>query len=78
MGGIRFRAPERETLQNDAGKFSLNPPTSESSTDSPLYRTISRRAELSDGLKLTNILATDPIYKHIAILWLDVGSAKVR
>ena len=44
--------------------------------DSPLYRTISRRAEVPDGLKLTNILATDPIYKHIAILWLAWGRQK--
>jgi hypothetical protein len=29
-----------------------------------------------DGLKLTNILATDPIYKHIAILWLAWGRQK--
>ena len=41
--------------------------------DSPLYRTISRRADVADELKLTNILATDPIYKHIAILWLAWG-----
>lgn len=31
---------------------------------------------MSDGLKLTNILATDPIYKHIAILWLGWGQQK--
>ena len=44
--------------------------------DSPLYRTISHRADVADELKLTNILATDPIYKHIAILWLAWGRQK--
>lgn len=37
--------------------------------DSPLYGAIPRRAEVSDALKPTNVLATDPVYRHVALLW---------
>jgi hypothetical protein len=39
--------------------------------DSALYRSIPLRADVSDSLKMTNILATDPVYRHVAILWLE-------
>jgi hypothetical protein len=39
--------------------------------DSPLYGSIPRRADVSDSLKMTNILTTDPVYKHVAMLWLE-------
>ena len=39
--------------------------------DSPLYGSIPRRADVPDSLKMTNILTTDPVYKHVAMLWLE-------
>jgi hypothetical protein len=39
--------------------------------DSTLYREIPKNADVSDSLKTTNILATDPIYKNVALLWLE-------
>ena len=39
--------------------------------DSPFYESIPRRADVSDSLKMNNVLATDPVYKNLAVLWLE-------
>ncbi len=39
--------------------------------DTPLYRGVPRRAQVSDALILTNILSNDPHYRHVAQLWRE-------
>ena len=70
MGGICIRAPKRAPLEATLEQLVSIRQRLRALLDSPLYRAISRRAEVPDGLKRTNILATDPVYQHVAILWL--------